>query len=281
MVVKINDYISSPVISVLPSDTLAYARNLMLRHEISRLLVIDEGKLVGILTSSDLLKALSVPEFSNVSWDKILVRDVMSKNVITIKINSSISDAAALMKKYMIGSLAVIDNNGDVVGLITRTDLIKAYADNYTNNYTVKDYMDKNPPTISPFHPITSVFDKIEEKPYYKVIIVDSGKPVGIITKKDIIFLRKDVFSRQEKYIKRDELLEKGRTGGVRYYIVPLASDIMSTNLVTVYPDEKLPEAAKVMIKNKIGSLVVISESNGLLLGLLTKNEIIDAISKL
>ena len=48
------DVMTAPVFFVSPRDTIAYARNLMVKHKISRLLVIDEGRLTGMLTKKDI-----------------------------------------------------------------------------------------------------------------------------------------------------------------------------------------------------------------------------------
>ena len=278
---KIMDYMTSPVIVISPNDTLSYARNLMLKNGISSLIVVDKELPVGVLTSTDFLKTMMRGELMRRPWSEIVVREVMTENPITVKMTYSIVDAARMMIRNQISTLPVIDNDGKLSGIIKRSDLVRAFAENYEGWYKVSDLMDVSPPTISPFAPITAVLDKISEKPYYKVLVLDGERVVGIIAKRDLIFIEPSKFVIGEKYIKRDTLLEKGRTGGVRFYLIPLANDIMSTNLITIYPDSDASDAANQMSKKGIGCLPVISKEDGRALGLITKHEITMALSKM
>ena len=87
-------------------DALDYAEN----RDISGLLVVDDNsKLIGIVTERDLLFANS----------KSLIRDVMTKDVISAKSGVSIDDAKELLHKHRIEKLPLIDDSGLVKGLIT------------------------------------------------------------------------------------------------------------------------------------------------------------------
>jgi predicted transcriptional regulator len=81
--------------------------------------VIDNGKLVGMITLHDIAKALS-NNLENDSIDKI-----MSKNVITITPDKKVYDALDIMEKNEIGRLIVVDEKNKVIGIITRTDVLK------------------------------------------------------------------------------------------------------------------------------------------------------------
>ncbi|MEM0020834.1 MAG: CBS domain-containing protein [Fervidicoccaceae archaeon] len=277
---KIMDYMSSPVIVISPSDTLSYARNLMLKRGISSLIVVEGEVPVGVITTTDFLRTMGKPELARRPWNEIIVREIMTENPITVKMTYSIIDAARIMVKNQISTLPVLDNNGKLAGIIKRTDLVRAYAENYSSRMKVSDLMDPSPPTVSPFSPITTVMEKIEEKPYFKVLVMDGDRLAGVIAKRDLIFIDASFLLSTEKYIKRDKFLEKGRTGGVRYYLIPLALDIMETNVITASPEEDSAEAASVMIRKGIGCLPVLS-GEGKVLGILTKHEITTALSKM
>ncbi len=276
---KVKEYMSSPAISLMPSDNLAHARNFLLRHKVGRLLVVDGDKLVGIITSTDFLKIFAYPELARKAWDELVVRDIMTPNPMTVEPNNSIEDAARIMYKYNIGSLPVVDEEGILHGIITRTDITRAYAEHYAGKATVGEVMDNEPPTVTPYHSINHVMEKIEEKPYYKVIVVEGEKPAGVIAKRDIVFLDPRKMSLETKYIKRNQPLPKGRTGSVRYYLIPLAADIMTPNPLVTVEVEDLAEAAAKMIEEKIGCLPVVDGDEGRLVGIVTKHEIIRIIA--
>jgi acetoin utilization protein AcuB len=126
----VKERMSKPVISVPPEMPILDALNLMRREHIRRTPVIKDGKLLGIVSTTDLLNAspsdattLSVWEM-NYLVSKIQVRDVMTKQVRTIYEDTPIEEAARIMADNKIGGLPVI-RDGNVVGLITETDLFK------------------------------------------------------------------------------------------------------------------------------------------------------------
>jgi CBS domain-containing protein len=276
---KVMEYMTTPPHTVLENDNLAHARNMLLRHKVGRLLVLNEnGELVGIVTDTDFVKIYEHPELIGKSLDELFVRDIMSRNPVTITPTESIVDAARIMYKHSIGTLPVVEDE-KVVGIITRTDVVRAYGEKYPGRAVVNDVMDPDPPVVTPYHSLNHVIDKMNEKPYYKVIVTDGGRPLGVIAKRDIIFIDPRRLSSETKYIKRNEPLPKGRTGGVRYYLVPLAIDVMTPNPITTTPEEDLAKAATTIVKNRIGCLPVV-DRNGLLQGIITKHEIIEYIAR-
>lgn len=126
----VKERMSKPVISVPPDMPILDALNLMRREHIRRTPVIKDGKLAGIVSTTDLLNAspsdattLSVWEM-NYLVSKIKVRDVMTEEVRTIHQDTPIEEAARIMADNKIGGLPVV-RDGKVVGLITETDLFK------------------------------------------------------------------------------------------------------------------------------------------------------------
>ena len=100
------------------------------REHIRRAPVMKDGKLAGIVSERDLLNAspssattLSVWEL-NYLISKVMVKDVMTKKVITVDSDTPIEEAARIMADKKIGGLPVV-NMGKVVGMITETDLFK------------------------------------------------------------------------------------------------------------------------------------------------------------
>ena len=136
MTARVSSYMSSPVIVVKPTDTLAYARNLMLSREVGRLVVVDdETRPVGVITITDIANALTTRPESLL--EEVLVRDVMSRDLKTIEYNKSVKTAAYMMLKYGVGGLPVVDESGELVGIITRSDLVRAFAERYKGLFKV------------------------------------------------------------------------------------------------------------------------------------------------
>ncbi len=129
--VIVRDWMNSPVITVAPNALISDAHQMMKDHGVRRLPVVDNGKLVGVITVGDVREAspsaatsLSIWEL-NYLWSKITVEQVMTKDVLTIKADSSILDAAETMLEYKVSGLPVVDDKGQVIGMITESDIFK------------------------------------------------------------------------------------------------------------------------------------------------------------
>lgn len=125
---------SHPVISVAPETPINDALILFKNEHIRRAPVIKNGKLVGIISQTDLLNASPSPVTSLSIWEmnylltKITVKEVMAKKVMTIDEQTPIEEAARVMADNKIGGLPVL-RDGKVVGMITETDLFKVFLE--------------------------------------------------------------------------------------------------------------------------------------------------------
>jgi len=108
------------VVTVQPSTPAKEAAKLMNLHEIGCLVVVSQGKPVGIVTERDMLKRVILG--SNRS--SLKVHDIMSKPLVTAAANTRAGDAAKMMFERNIKKLPVVDD-GQLVGLVTLTDLIR------------------------------------------------------------------------------------------------------------------------------------------------------------
>jgi acetoin utilization protein AcuB len=126
---------SSPVISVGRNTPIMEALKLMKRQNIRRTPVVDDkGKMVGIVSDKDLLNAGPSEATSLSVWEinyllaKLLVKDVMTKDVLTVQEDTPIEEAAFIMAENKIGGLPVMRGK-EIVGLITETDLFKVFLE--------------------------------------------------------------------------------------------------------------------------------------------------------
>ncbi|MDF2929755.1 CBS and ACT domain-containing protein [Anaerospora sp.] len=115
--------------------TVADASETMRTHKFRRLPIVENGKLVGIITDRDLREVSPSPATTlsifelNYLLAKMMVKDIMKKDVLTIQANSTIEEAALLMYKNKIGGLVVVDDQDSVIGVITETDIFKTFVD--------------------------------------------------------------------------------------------------------------------------------------------------------
>ena len=109
--------------------------HLMKKHNFRRLPVVVDGKLVGFLSDSDLMRVAPSPATTLSRYEinsllaKICVRDIMKKDVVSVNVDATIEEAALIMYKNKIGGMPVVSNMGAVVGVITETDIFKTFVD--------------------------------------------------------------------------------------------------------------------------------------------------------
>ena len=124
----VRDVMTTNVITV-PSTTSIYdARNIMKAHKFRRLPVVDKGKFVGLVTDHSLdhvapskATSLSVGEL-NYLLAKTTLKDVMTKNIITVTPDMTVEEAVGIAQTNKVGSVPVVEN-GKIVGILTTNDL--------------------------------------------------------------------------------------------------------------------------------------------------------------
>ena len=134
----VRDRMSSPVVTVPPEMPFQDALKLMQARRFRRFPVADnKGRLIGIVAERDLLYASPSPATSLSVWElnyllsKIIVRQLMTKDVVTIRPDMPIEDAAHLMKEKRIGGLPVVDDKHHPTGIITETDIFKTFVETF------------------------------------------------------------------------------------------------------------------------------------------------------
>ena len=131
----IKQRMTSNPITITSEATIADASELMRANKFRRLPVVDDGKLVGLITDSDLRSVSPSPATTlsifelNYLLAKIQIKDIMKKKVITIEADATVEEAAILLYNHRIGGLVVLDDHGAVTGIITETDIFKCFVD--------------------------------------------------------------------------------------------------------------------------------------------------------
>jgi CBS domain-containing protein len=276
----VEDFMTKEVIVVTPSDTLARAKNLMLSKKIGRVVVVEDDKVVGILTREDVARAIisSKPSIKSRPIDQLLVAHFMRKEIFTVQRTASINEAAKLMLEKKIGGLPVTSGK-KLVGIITTHDITKYVAQLPLENLLVKDYMCKEVAIVSPFHSIAHVAELLFSTPTHRVIVLDARKrPVGIITPSNLTFVK---FSTTKAVSSKRSLSRGGEATHERisYVAIATAEDIMTTPLIIVHEDDNVKLATSIMVKKDIGALPVLN-GEGSVSGIFSKKEVLEIASK-
>lgn len=130
----VKDFMTKKVVYVSPDTTVAHATDKMREQGLRRLPVIENDRLVGLVTEGTMAEAspskatsLSIYEM-NYLLNKTKIRDIMIREVVTVSQYASLEDAIYLMMKHNVGVLPVVDND-QVYGIITDKDVYKAFLE--------------------------------------------------------------------------------------------------------------------------------------------------------
>lgn len=132
----VRDYMTSPAITIRPELPVLDALKLMQDKHIRRLPVTNStGWLKGIVSERDLLRASASPATTVTIWEvshliaKLSVEEVMCDSVHVVKPDDNLNIVARIMLDHKIGGLPVIGENNAVVGVITESDIFRAFLD--------------------------------------------------------------------------------------------------------------------------------------------------------
>ncbi|KZX12301.1 CBS domain-containing protein [Methanobrevibacter filiformis] len=128
--ILVEEVMSTDLIAISAQDRLVHARRIILDSQIGRLLVTEKNELAGILTSKDITKALisfrkHVPDNHKQAQIKnIIVEEVMTSNVQELPTTATITESADAMLESGFNGFPVANDNGQIVGIITKSDLL-------------------------------------------------------------------------------------------------------------------------------------------------------------
>lgn len=128
--VKVGEIMVRNPLTLTPGSRVINARKLMFDYELSRFPVVEEGKLVGMLSERDVALAFNAfrklvsKENQPSRVEHLLVGDIMKQDTLFLNPDSTVGEAVALMLQHRISGLPVL-SNGALVGVITKTDIIK------------------------------------------------------------------------------------------------------------------------------------------------------------
>ncbi len=131
---RVSNLMSALLITVEPATPVLEARQTMQDHRIRHLLVVEDGRLAGIVTDRDIRLNLPSPATSLSVWElnhllaRLTVGEVMRTSVIVIDPDREATEAASILLSEKIGALPVVDGDR-LVGIVTESDFVRAFVD--------------------------------------------------------------------------------------------------------------------------------------------------------
>jgi len=263
-------------ISILKNSTISDILKKLLENNLSRLIVVENGKPIGIITEKDVGMFL-FSETTKQGLDDIMINKIM-KPILFIQDNSTPEKSAEIMLEKGVSSL-VIGTKDEIDGIFTKTDLVKYYFENYSSNNKVVDFMTHEYVFTHTAAPLFKVVRKMIENRISRIIVKDQNeKPVGIISFRDLFRISIELGSEEDdsgftisEQIRKGFLSEEGFGG------ISLARDVMSKGIISIRFDQDLKIACKLILENNISGLAVL-DGNDSIVGIISKTDILKAI---
>ncbi len=247
----VKDIMSTDVSTIGPDASMSEAATAMGEKHIGSLVVVAEGKPIGIVTERDLLSKV-------VARDKdpkaVKVRDVMSSPLVTISPAATIKEAAQTMIKQK-GRLVALRGE-KVTGIITASDLIKSLPEAPETLMSVDDVMTKKVETADEATTVVEIAKTMGEKRIGSVVITRKGEPIGIFTERDLM----------------TNFLAKRRSLKTKVGTVASSPIISAASGITVH------QAAYIMANKHIRRLPIIKEDK--IIGIVTARDLVEAYAK-
>ncbi|MEM2947987.1 MAG: CBS domain-containing protein [Candidatus Anstonellales archaeon] len=122
--IKVGEVMRKTVVTASKDSTVTEAASLMKKYNVGSVIALDNGKAVGILTERDIVRKV-VAVSKNPA--EVKIGEVMSRPLRVITPQVSLEDAAKTMKKFGVRRLPVINESGELVGIITENDIMKLF----------------------------------------------------------------------------------------------------------------------------------------------------------
>ncbi|MEO2117641.1 MAG: CBS domain-containing protein [Methanocaldococcus sp.] len=268
------------VVTVYPTTTIRKALMTMNENKYRRLPVVNAGnnKVVGIITSMDIVDFMGGGSKYNLIREKHErnflaainepVREIMEENVITLKENADIDEAIETFLTKNVGGAPIVNDDNQLISLITERDVIRALLDKIDDNEVIDDYITKKVIVATPGERLKDVARTMVRNGFRRLPVVSEGRLVGIITSTDFI-----------KLLGSDWAFNHMQTGNVREITNVRMEEIMKRDVLTAKEGDKLKRIAEIMITNDIGALPVVDD-NLKIVGIITEKDVLKYFAK-
>jgi CBS domain-containing protein len=278
--IKLSELITRPI-TVNPNSTLLKTRESLLKNKVKRVIIVDKKRPVGVITEKDIAK--KIYELGSKPIKSVKAKDFIPKKLFTLTRDNSVQECAKLMKKHRISLVIITNKDNTLGGIVTETDLVKAFLTKESTSFKVSKIMKKELITAAPSDPILHVESLLLKYGISRVIIKRNQIPVGIITFRDFVpakipqWIVESADPKEVQEYKFKKGLEEIHSNQMSYLFPFHATDIMTVKPITTDMDDDIKTAITLMIKHNISGLPVVKKSK--LVGIVTKSDVVAALA--
>jgi CBS domain-containing protein len=250
----VKDLMTTGVITLEKGRKLTDATTMMKKNHVSRVVVTADGKIYGIITYNDIVRHMGAQSRGNVLPTSLRVSSIAKTDLTTIESGASLREAAKLLYKRGISSLPVVDD-GELIGIITTTDLAKALLD---SDEGIEDIVTK-PYPVAPEDRIVHARRIMLDNDADRVVVLEDGEIKGILTERDV--------GEALEAFKKDA--DKYQYSRIRQFMV---KDVMTRDVATLDISARVGDVCKLMYNKRFSGIPITKE--GKLMGMVTKKEL-------
>jgi len=272
---SINEIINRPI-TILKNSTISDVIKKLLESKLSRLIVVESGKPIGIITEKDIGLFL-FSETTKQGLDDIPISKIM-KPIVFVNEELTPQESAKMMLEKGVSSLTV-GSEDNIKGIFTKTDLVRYYLKNPLDKKVV-DYMTHENVYTHSAAPLFKVVKKMLEKKVSRIIVKDQNEePIGIVSFRDLFRISVELGSEEDDSgFTISDQIRKGFLSEEGFGDISLAREVMTKGIISIKFNESLTKACELILKNNISGLVVL-DGNGSIAGIISKTDIVRAIA--
>jgi CBS domain-containing protein len=274
------DYMNIPR-TIKHDSSLADVLKKIIAEKKSRLLVTENDKIIGLVSEKDLGLFLLTDDTER-KLDEIPLSEIL-KEIISVDEKTTVEKCSEMMLKHGIGSLVVTEND-KIVGILTKTDLVRYFTKTHPGEKIVGEYM-------SPYYawqysdtPLSKVVLKMIDDKISRVILRNHNEePVGIVTFRDLFNLALKLGQHEDVLDNSDSMISvifprKGFISDSGFGASTKVDEIMSKDIVSVHYDDDLAKTGKTLLEKNINGAGVLS-GHDTIIGIISKTDIIKALA--
>ena len=256
---KIKEIMTTDIISVDKDEDLKHVLDLMKKYNITKIPVVENKKIVGIVTDNLIAYKLGSIKKKDVSTSRLHASSVTEKDIDIVGPDTDVSEILKKVGKPGPTMLPVIENE-KLVGILTKADLLFLV----NSKAPIESVMSRKIHSVSPDDRIVHARRLMLNQNIARLLVINKGLLSGIISDIEIAFafadLKKSFSLGRQKHV-LDEFLVK---------------EVMKTPVMWTTKKTSIFEAAKIMMKNNIGSLPILEDEN--LLGIVSRTDLLKTI---
>ena len=238
-------------VTISKDQRLSYALEQLDKKGVERLVVVQDGEVTGILTYADIADRLGVSKVVALSIKRLHVSSAMTDTVITVGPDDDVTEVAQLMIERGMSGCPVVNEDGKLVGVITKAQISKLVDRfdkiNVSELMTAEDILQVNPVTR-----LVKARGDMLDAGYSGLPVTDGGRVLGLITERMVA----EAMARFTV-----EVPDKHRANQVRQIRVV---DAMKQQPPMVAPEDSIAEAATKMLDANLNTLPVVEKGNRL-----------------